>query len=133
MTTLQPVLETPTVATPALDGQVKFMTLYGPPADPAAFERHYAETHVPLAHRLPGVLRVETALILGTAQGGLAPYYRIAELWFADSEQLQAAAMSAEGQALAADVSNFATGGITVLVARVDRPDPVALAGGSVV
>lgn len=114
--------EAPSVTIPAPAGPVKFVALYGPPADPAAFERYYAETHVPLAHQLPGLglQRVETALILGTAQGGFAPYYRITELWLDDVPQLQAAAMSAEGEALVADVANFATGGVTVLVARAD-------------
>src|SRR5918994_793656 len=116
---MQPsTLDAPSLASPAPAGPVKFVTLYGPPSDAAAFERHYAETHVPLAHQLPGLQRVETVLILGTAQGGLAPYHRIAELWFADIVQLQSAAASAEGQALAADVANFATGGIITLVAR---------------
>jgi uncharacterized protein (TIGR02118 family) len=133
MTTLQPLLEAPSIASPAPAGPVKFVTLYGPPTDSVAFERHYAETHVPLAHQLPGLQRVETALILGTAQGGAAPYYRIAELWFADVGQLQAAAASAEGQALAADVANFATGGITVIIARVDEPGAAMFAGASVV
>ena len=36
-------------------------------------------------------------------------------------ESFQAAAASAEGRALTADVANFATGGLTVLVARADR------------
>ena len=121
------------VASPAPDGPVKFVTLYGPPTDPAAFERHYAETHVPLAHRLPGLQRVETTLILGTAQGEDAPYYRVAELWFADIAQLQVAAASVEGQALAADVPNFATGGVTVLVARADEPGAATIAGTPVV
>ena len=134
MKTLQPLtLDAPSVASPAPAGPVKFVTLYGPPTDPAAFERHYAETHVPLAHQLPGLQRVETAQILGTTQGGPAPYYRIAELWFADIGQLQVAAASAEGQALAADVANFATGGITVLIARVDKPGAVMIAGASAV
>ena len=64
---------------------------------------------------------METARILGTADGGAAPFYRIAELWFADMGQFQAAAASPEGLALAADVANFATGGLTVLVAEVDQ------------
>ena len=132
MKTLQPAREIPSMASPAAAGPVKIVTLYGPPTDPVAFERHYAETHVPLAHQLPGLQRVETALILGTAQGGLAPYYRIAELWFANIAQLQAAAASAAGQALVADVGNFVTGGLTVLVAQVDRPDPT-IGGASVV
>ncbi len=77
---------------------------------------------MPLGRRLPGLQRLETARLLGTAEGGTAPYYRIAELWFADLGQLQAAAASAEGRALAADVANFAPGGLTVLVAQVDAP-----------
>jgi uncharacterized protein (TIGR02118 family) len=129
MTTLQPVLEAPSIASPASAGPVKIVALYGPPTDAAAFERHYAETHVPLAHQLPGLQRVETTLILCTAQGGLAPYYRIAELWFADIGQLQAAAVSAEGQALAADVANFATGGVITLVARAADAGATTLAG----
>jgi uncharacterized protein (TIGR02118 family) len=98
-----------------------------------AFERHYAETHVPLAQQLPGLQRLETALLLGTAQGGTSPYYRLAELWFSDIGQLQAAAASAEGQALAADVANFATGGVTVLIAQVDKPAAATVAGPPVV
>jgi uncharacterized protein (TIGR02118 family) len=130
MKTLQPpTLDAPSVVSSAPAGPVKFVTLYGPPADATAFERHYAETHVPLAHQLPGLQRVETALILGTAQGGLAPYYRIAELWFADIGQLQVAAASAEGQALAADLASFATGGITVLIAQVDKPGAAGIIG----
>jgi hypothetical protein len=41
--------------------------------------------------------------------------------------------MSAEGQALVADVANFATGGVTVLVARADESGAVTLAGTPVV
>jgi uncharacterized protein (TIGR02118 family) len=110
-------------------GPVKFVALYGLPTDVAAFERHYAETHVPLAHQLPGIQRVETALILSPSPGEVATYYRIAELWFADIGQLQTAAASAEGQALEADVANFATGGVTLLVARAEEPGAVTLAG----
>jgi uncharacterized protein (TIGR02118 family) len=114
-------------------GPVKIVALYGPPDDPAAFERHYAETHVPLAQQLPGLQRLETALLLGTAQGGTSPYYRLADLWFSDIRQLQAAAASAEGQALAADVANFATGGVTVLVSQVDKPAAATVAGTAVI
>jgi uncharacterized protein (TIGR02118 family) len=113
-----PTQEASPEANPAQSDPVKFVALYGQPTDAADFERYYAETHVPLAQQLPGLRRVETAQILGTPQGEIAPYYRIAELWFDDIAQLQAAAVSAEGQALVADIANFATGGVTVLVAR---------------
>jgi uncharacterized protein (TIGR02118 family) len=114
------------VANASATGPVKLVALYGPPTDAAAFERYYAETHVPLAHKISGLQRVETALLLGTADGGTAPYHRIAELWFSDIGQFQAAVASPEGQALAADVANFATGGLTVLVARIDEADAAA-------
>ena len=113
-------------------GPVKLVALYGVPTDAAAFERHYVATHVPLARRLPGLERVETARLLGTAEGGAAPYYRIAELWFADMAQFQAAASSPEGQALAADVPNFATGGVTLLVAQVDAAEAATMTATAV-
>jgi uncharacterized protein (TIGR02118 family) len=117
------------VANPVPAGPVKLVALYGAPTDAAAFERYYAATHVPLARRLPGLQRLETAQLLGTAEGGPAPHHRIAELWFADMAQFQAAAASPEGQALAADVPNFATGGVTLLVAQVDAPGTAATVG----
>ena len=117
------------LATTAAAGPVKLVALYGPPTDAAAFERYYAQTHVPLARRLPGLERVETALLAGMAEGGTAPYHRIAELWFAGMEQFRTAAASPEGQELAADVANFATGGVTVFVARIDEADAVTMAG----
>lgn len=97
---------------------VKLVVAYGPPEDTAAFDRHYAETHMPLAQKIPDVRRFEAGRVLGTADGSPAPIYFIAELWFDDAEQLQAALGSAEGQAAAADVPTFATGGATLMIAE---------------
>ena len=36
---------------------VKLTVLYGPPTDAAAFEDYYANTHLPLAAKLPNVAR----------------------------------------------------------------------------
>jgi uncharacterized protein (TIGR02118 family) len=98
---------------------VKLTVLCGHPADPGAFETYYANTHVPLAHRIPELVRIEGAKVLGAPEGGTAPYYRIADLWFASQEQLQASMGSAEGQAAAADLANFATGGTTILISEI--------------
>src|SRR5579875_1138055 len=97
---------------------VKLVVAYGHPEDPAAFDRHYAETHVPLAQQIPNVRRFEAGRVLGTADGSDAPYYFIAELWFDDVEQLQASMDSAEGQAAGEDVGTFATGGATLMIAE---------------
>jgi uncharacterized protein (TIGR02118 family) len=98
---------------------VKLTVLYGHPTDPDAFETYYANTHVPLALTIPGLMRVEAAKVLGMPEGGTVPYYRIGELWFADQEQLEAAMGSAEGRETAADLANFATGGTTILMSEI--------------
>jgi uncharacterized protein (TIGR02118 family) len=99
---------------------VQVLVLHGEPADPEAFERHYAGTHVPLAARMPGVRRFETGRPVGTHDGGPPPYFRIAELWFDSEEALRAAMATPEGQATAADLDNFATGGVTVMIVPLD-------------
>lgn len=99
---------------------VKLVVLYGPPEDPAAFEDHYANTHVPLVHKMPNLRLFEASRVLGTADGGDPPYYRIAELSFDSPEDLQAAMGSPEGQETAGDVPKFASGGATILIAQVD-------------
>ena len=95
---------------------VKLVVAYGPPEDPSAFDRHYAETHTPLAQKVPNLRRFEAGKVLGTADGSAAPYYFIAELSFDSPEELQASLQSPEGQAAAADLGNFASGGATLMV-----------------
>jgi uncharacterized protein (TIGR02118 family) len=99
---------------------VKVTALYGPPADPAAFERHYADAHMPLVYKIPGLGRIEEARVIGTPDGSPAPYHRLFEFWFDGPEQMQAALGSPEGQAAVADLANFATGGVTIVVSEVD-------------
>jgi uncharacterized protein (TIGR02118 family) len=91
---------------------------YGAPEDPAAFDEHYASTHRPLAEKIPNLRRFEAGKVLGTPDGAPAPYYYIAELWFDDADELQAAMGSAEGQAAGADVATFASGGATMMIAQ---------------
>jgi uncharacterized protein (TIGR02118 family) len=98
---------------------VKLVVCYGAPEDPAAFDRYYADTHVPLVHKIPDLRRFEAGKVLGTTDGSPAPYYFLAELWFDSPEALEAAMGSAEGQAAGADVPNFASGGATVMIAEV--------------
>lgn len=97
---------------------VKLVVTYGKPEDPAAFDQHYAETHVPLVHKIQNLRRFESGKVLGTPDGSEPPYYYLAELWFDDPGQLQAALGSPEGEAAGADVATFATGGATLLIAE---------------
>ena len=99
---------------------VKLTLLYGHPGDPQAFERYYAEKHLPLAGKMQGVTRLELTRF-GPGPGGSAPeYYRMAELYFSNEAQLQTTLGSPEGQAAIDDLPNFATGGVTTLVGSVE-------------
>jgi len=94
----------------------QLLVLYNQPADPAAFDRYYFETHVPLAKKIEGV----RSYVVNSAKpamlaGAFSPHL-IAELEFDSIEALQAAMASPEGQAAAADVANFAHTGVTLLV-----------------
>ena len=94
----------------------KLVVTYGTPADPAAFDTYYHEQHVPLAKAMPGLreYRVSSGPIATPA--GPADAYLIATLDFDDMAALGAALASPEGQAAAADVGNFATGGATLMM-----------------
>jgi len=100
---------------------IKATVLYGHPTSPEAFEKYYSETHLPLAGKTQGVLKSEFTKFLPNPDGTAAAYYRMAELYFAGPAELQQAMGSPEGQAMAADLPNFATGGVTILIGVVEN------------
>lgn len=99
---------------------IKLTVLYGHPVDPAAFEPYYFNAHMPLVAKMRGVIKAETTQFLSAADGGKPAYYRMAELYFTSPEELQKAMGSPEGAATSADLANFASGGLTILVGAVD-------------
>ena len=98
---------------------VKLTVLYGAPNDPAAFESHYAQTHMPMIYAVQGI-RVELAKPLPSPDGKPPAYYRITEIWFQSPEALKTALGSPEWKKISADVPNFASGGSTVLVSPLE-------------
>lgn len=99
---------------------IKATVLYGHPADPDAFEKYYAESHLPLVAKTPGIRRAETTRFLPNPDGSAPAFYRMAELYFAGPAEMQQALGSPEGQAMAGDLANFATGGVTILMGAVE-------------
>lgn len=85
----------------------KFIVLWDNPQDPAEFDRHYRDVHIPLARKLPGLRRYTLSRNAATVRGA-EPCYRIAELEFDDLASLGRAFESAEGQAVAADANHMA-------------------------
>jgi uncharacterized protein (TIGR02118 family) len=100
---------------------IKATVLYGHPTDPEAFEKYYAETHTPIALSMKGVAKMELTKFLSAPDGGKPAYYRMAELYFAGPAEMQQSMGSPEGQATAADLANFATGGVTMIIGAVEN------------
>jgi len=93
--------------------------LYNAPHDPTAFETYYAQKHLPLAGKMKGVERIVLIKNLPGADGSAPPYYRIAQLFFASPALMAQSLASPEGQAVVADLKNFADGGVTVVTGEV--------------
>ena len=97
------------------------VVLYNQPKDTAAFEKYYAEKHVPLfaSHALEiGVTRAELVRFSPGADGKPAAIYREADLRW-DSREARDRGMATAGfKAVAGDLPNFATGGFIVLLGQ---------------
>ena len=91
------------------------VVLYKTPKDPAAFDKHYAETHIPLAKKLPGLRKYQVSQGAVATPAGPSGLYLVAVLTFDSMAAIQAAFGSAEGRATAADVPNFASGGADIM------------------
>lgn len=98
---------------------MKVTVLYGHPTDPAAFEKYYEEVHNPIALKMKGMSKMERTKFLPGPDGVAPAYYRMAELYFSSPEVMQQTYDSPEGQATSADLANFATGGVTMIVGMV--------------
>lgn len=94
----------------------KLFAVYQQPKDPAAFDAYYFNKHVPLAKTIPGLksYEVTTGDVLGMA--GKHGVYLIAILEFESLAAIGAAMASSQGQATAADLANFASAGVDVMM-----------------
>ena len=94
----------------------ELVVLYKTPKDAAAFDKHYAETHIPLAKKLPGLTKyaVSTGPVGSTA--GPSGVHLVAILSFNSVADIQAAFGSAEGKAAAGDMPKFASGDADLLI-----------------
>lgn len=95
----------------------KLFAVYQQPKDPAAFDKYYYNTHVPLAKTLPGLRSYEVTRGAVMGMGGKHGVYLVAVLEFDSMEAIGAAMSSSQGQATAADLANFASAGVDVMMA----------------
>jgi uncharacterized protein (TIGR02118 family) len=92
----------------------RMLVLYNEPKDPAHFKKYYVETHVPLASKIPGVKNARYSFDVKPLGPGKAPFC-IFEADFENEAALMAGLGSKEGKAVAGDVPNYASGGVTMV------------------
>jgi uncharacterized protein (TIGR02118 family) len=116
-----PGADTTTAAAPASTEPMAIVTvLYNPPKDTAAFEKYYRETHIPLVvanQKEIGFTRADLTRFSSTADGKKSPYYRQAELYFNSMDDLKKGIATPGFKKVADDLKNFATGGLTGMIA----------------
>jgi uncharacterized protein (TIGR02118 family) len=97
------------------------VVLYNFPKDTAAFERYYAETHVPLVGKHAQEIGISRAVLEKfdrTVDGKKPTFYRKAELWFPSEEAMKRGMETAGFKAVAGDLANFSTNGQQILIAH---------------
>ena len=92
----------------------KLVVLYPKPADPDHFRDYYVTNHLPLVALLPGLIAWRYSFDVAATEGE-ALYFAVFEAEFADAAAMAAARESPQGQRVAADVANYATGGAVVI------------------
>lgn len=96
----------------------KLFAIYQQPKDVTAFDDYYFNKHVPLAKTIPGLLSYEVTQADVMGMAGKHPVYLIAVLEFASMAAIGLALTSAEGQAAAADLVNFASAGVDLMMSE---------------
>src|SRR5437867_13270559 len=87
---------------------VKFVALFKTPDDVEAFEKHYFEVHMPLAEKIPGLIKSEVAKLSGMP-GQENKFHILTELYFENMDKLNEGMASPEGKAAGRDLMSFAT------------------------
>ena len=104
---------------------MRIVSLHGQPSDPTEFDRYYRDVHTPLVQRIPGVRNIRYGRVLSTNDAGPPPYYLVSEVYFDDAAALEAARGTPEMAAALADVPNFASGGVTIMLCEYEDFAPV--------
>lgn len=110
---------------------VRLTALYGHPNDPAAFDKYYYGTHIPLAKKMTGLKGWTIGKCEATAAETPPAYYMIVGLYADTREDMESILASPAGQATVDDVANFATGGATFIYNEEEVLVPFALESGT--
>lgn len=94
------------------------VAVYRKPADPAKFDRYYADVHTPLVKKMPGLRGLEVTRVTG----GGSDVYQMAVLTFDDPAARDRALGSPEGKTVVDDLPKFAAGIVSVYMGETRQP-----------
>jgi uncharacterized protein (TIGR02118 family) len=103
---------------------IRVLALHNPPAELSSYDDYYLNVHMPLVQQVPGVRNIRFGKVLRAADGGQPPFFLISDVYFDDEEALQRAIDSPEMAAAFADVPNFATGGVSIMICEAEDVPP---------
>ena len=118
-----PPADTAAMAAPApapVGPQAIVTVIYKQPKSPAAFEKYYRETHLPLVSAKQqeiGFTKAELTKFTTTLDGKKPTFYRQAELYFDNLDALKKGIATPGFKAVGDDLAKFATGGLIGMVA----------------
>jgi uncharacterized protein (TIGR02118 family) len=101
----------------------RMIAIYKTPKDVAAFDKHYFEVHIPLAKKLPGLIKYDVGRSPVISTTGHSDTYCIGTLHFDSLDAIKTAFASPEGQACAADRKILAPGNDDVQIYLFDTVD----------
>jgi uncharacterized protein (TIGR02118 family) len=106
-------------ATTDVPAAAHLVVLYNFPKDTAAFEKYYAQTHLPLLAanaKEIGFTKGVLVKFTSTLDGKPPTYYRKAELTFSSMAALKTGLATPGFKKIGDDLPNFATGGLVALI-----------------
>ena len=101
------------------EGEAIVTAIYHAPKDTAAFEKYYAETHIPLvaaSQEEIGLTRTELTRFNTNLDGSKPARYRQAELYFPSIDAARKGMATAAFKKVVDDLASFADGGLDALV-----------------
>lgn len=98
----------------------KITFVYDHPEDAGTFESGYQD-QLALARKIPGVQKMESAIVWPKEDHTPAPAYRLLDLYFADYDAASAAVTTAEAGNFFPSVFALATGGVRIVFADVEQ------------
>src|SRR3989442_13584261 len=97
---------------------VKLIAYYKEPANKDDFEKKYFEEHLPLARKMPGLIKSEISRLKSIGDGQ-SKYYLQTDMYFDNIDSLNSAMASQEGKAAGRNLMSFAKDIVTMSIGEV--------------